>query len=231
MIHVMHNCLSRIIECFSVWYFCIFCAIICCVWFCYHRHHPHHLLLCIDFWLCRIKMYTLHRVSKNLKKFLPFNSTSQDRGAQQAAEYVSEWRVFQLLDKLRPTSAGTDGLPAWYLKLGASVFCGPVQNLFNQSIATSTVPTQLKQAVIRPVAKVTAPRSVKDYRPISVTPILTRIMERTVVHVRHFLYPAFQTLPPNLTFKDQFAFRPTGSTTSAITQFLHTITSMLANNP
>ena len=128
----------------------------------------------------------------------------EDRGAQQAAEYVSEWQVFQLLDKLRPTSAGTDGLPAWYLRLRAPVFCGPLQNLFNQSIATSTVPTQWKQAVIRPVAKVTAPRSVKDYRPISVTPILTRMMERTVV--RHFLYPTFQTPPPNLTFKDQFAF-------------------------
>jgi len=54
-------------------------------------------------------------------------------------------------------------------------------------------------------------------------------MERTVV--THFLYPAFQTPPSNLTFRDQFAFRPTGSTSAAIIQFLHTITSMLANNP
>lgn len=72
------------------------------------------------------------------------------RGAQQVARYVSEWQVFQLLDKLRPTAAGTDGLPAWYLKLGVPVFCGPLQNLFNQSIATSTVPTQWRQAAIRP---------------------------------------------------------------------------------
>jgi len=93
-----------------------------------------------------------------------------DRGAQQVTPYVSEWQVFQLLDKLRPTAASTDGLPAWYLKLGAPVFCGSLQNLFNHSIATSTVPTQWTQAAIRPVAKVAAPISVKDYRPISVTP-------------------------------------------------------------
>ena len=53
-------------------------------------------------------------------------------------------------------------------------------------------------------------------------------MERTVV--RSFIYPTFHSPPPNLTFNDQFAFRPTGSTTSAIIYFLHTITSMLANN-
>ena len=98
-----------------------------------------------------------------------------DRGAQQVTPYVSEWQVFQLLDKLRLTADGTDGLPAWYLKLGVPVFCGPLQNLFNQSIATSTVLTQWKQAAIRPVVKVAAPISVKDYRPISVTPILTQM--------------------------------------------------------
>ena len=52
-----------------------------------------------------------------------------DNGAQLVADYVSEWQVFQLLDKLRPTAAGTDGLPAWYLKLGAPVFSGPLHNL------------------------------------------------------------------------------------------------------
>ena len=129
-----------------------------------------------------------------------------DRGAQQVTQYVSEWQVFQLLDKLRPTAAGTDVLPAWYSKLGATVFCGPLQNLFNQSSATSTVPTQCKQAAICPVVKVATPISVKDYCPISVTPILTCMMERTVV--RQFLYPAFLTLPPNLTFEDQDPLLP-----------------------
>ena len=70
-----------------------------------------------------------------------------------------------------------------------------------------------------------------SYRPISVTPMMADLDSHDgITVVRHFLYPAFQTPPPNLTFKDQFAFRPTGSTTAAIIQFLHTITSMLANN-
>ena len=52
--------------------------------------------------------------------------------------------------------------------------------------------------------------------PISVTPILTRMMERVVV--REFLYQSFLTSPPYLTFLDQYAFRPTGSTSAALIQ-------------
>ena len=68
-----------------------------------------------------------------------------------------------------------------------------------------------------------------DFRPISVTPILTRMMERVVV--REYLYPAFLTPPPSLTFQDQYAFRPTGSTSAAVISLLHTITNLLQSNP
>jgi len=43
-------------------------------------------------------------------------------------------------------------------------------------------------------------------------------MERLVV--RQFLYPAFSTYYS--VFSDQFAFRPCGSTTAALTTILHT---------
>jgi len=36
-------------------------------------------------------------------------------------EFVSEARVFHLLNKLQPTAAGLDNIPAWFLRLGASV--------------------------------------------------------------------------------------------------------------
>ena len=99
---------------------------------------------------------------------------------------------------------GADGLPAWFLRLGAPFLCNPLTHLFNMSMATSTVPYQWKQANIRPIAKVSAPKTITDFRLISVTPILTRMMERTVV--RSFIYPTFHSPPPNLTFNDQFAY-------------------------
>ena len=54
-------------------------------------------------------------------------------------------------------------------------------------------------------------------------------MEKTVV--QSFLYPAFLCPPPTMNFSDQFAFRPTGSTTAAIINLLHIIANMLLSNP
>ena len=55
------------------------------------------------------------------------------------------------------------------------------------------------------------------------------IMEKTVV--REFIYPAFQKPTTSLTFHDQFAFKPTGSTTAAIISLFHKVTHLLLTNP
>ena len=65
--------------------------------------------------------------------------------------------------------------------------------------------------------------------PISITAVLLRMMERTVVCT--FLYPTFLDPPTTLTFSDQFAFRPTGSTSAAIISLLHTVTNLLQFHP
>ena len=116
-----------------------------------------------------------------------------------------------------------------YIYMGAPVFCQPVAHLFNLSLATSTIPQQWKQASIIPIPKSLPPKQHADFRPISITPVLTRIMEKTVV--REFLYPNFLSSPPTLSFSDQFAFRPTGFPCAAIIFLLNTITRMLLSNP
>jgi len=144
-------------------------------------------------------------------------------------DVVSEWCMFTILDKLQATATGLDQLPAWFLRLGAPVFYKPLAHLFILSIATATVPRQWKQASICPVPKIATPGCHADFRPISITPVLTRLMERIVVS--HFLYPAFLVPPPHMNFRDQYAFRPTGSTTAALISLLQTVTDLLLNNP
>lgn len=141
---------------------------------------------------------------------------------------LTEWRVFHVLDTLRPTSTGLDHLPAWFLRLGAPFFYKPLTHLFNLSLATSTVPHQWKQVSICPVNKIPAAKTHSDFRPISITPVLTRVIERIVV--RDYIYPALLNPPPLLSFTDQFAFRPSGSTTAALITILHTVTNLLTTN-
>src|SRR5207245_7111727 len=97
------------------------------------------------------------------------------------------------------------------------------------SINSAIVPVHWKQALIVPIPKVTTPLAPVDFRPISITPILSRIMEK--LFVRRFLYPAFlpmhANLYPTLSFAQQFAFVPTGSTTAALIAILQAITTRL----
>ena len=144
------------------------------------------------------------------------------------AELITEFRMFEILDKLRNTATGMDLLPAWFLRLGAPVFCGPLARLFNKSIASSTVPKQWKLASITPVPKTATPQEHADFRPISITAVLSRTLERVIV--REFIYPAILEPPVHLSCADQYAFRPTGSTTAAIVAILQSVTELLSCN-
>ena len=105
-------------------------------------------------------------------------------------DWISEMEVFQMLDRLKATATGLDRIPAWFLRLGAPVFAAPIAQLFNQSIIAGVVPSQWKIAIITPVPKVKQPAHPADFRPISITPILSRTLERFIV--RSFIYPAIQ---------------------------------------
>jgi len=76
----------------------------------------------------------------------------------------------------------------WWKPVSTYAIYKPWTRLFNLSISTATVPQHWKSASIRPLPKVSAPTGQSDFRPISITPVLSRIMKRTVLH--HFLYPA-----------------------------------------
>jgi len=65
--------------------------------------------------------------------------------------YITEFEVFRMLDGLKATAMGLDGIPAWFLRLGAPVFAAPLALLYNQSITAGVVSSQWKAAVIKPV--------------------------------------------------------------------------------
>ena len=79
------------------------------------------------------------------------------------------------------------------------------------------------------VLRTQTPQLPADYRPISVTPVLTRITER--IAAQRYIYPALTSPPPTLHFADQFASRPTGSTTAAIISLLNSVTNLLDTEP
>ena len=89
---------------------------------------------------------------------------------------VSEGRMFKILNGLQHTAATSDNLPAWFLKIGALFFASPITTVMNLSLAFSTVPLQWEVGSILPVPKISIPPSLADYRLITITFILSRIL-------------------------------------------------------
>ena len=111
-----------------------------------------------------------------------------------------------MLDTLKSTSMGLDGLPDWFIRLAAPAFAQQPTHLFNLSLQQSLVPHQWKSSCITPLPKVSSPFTCQDYRPISVTTILSSLMEKSLVKQLH--YPVLINPLCSLAFSDQFGFRP-----------------------
>ena len=59
------------------------------------------------------------------------DETATDSVNEYDNEYISEYEMFNILDKLRPTTSGLDQLPAWFLRLGAPVFTATCLSLIH----------------------------------------------------------------------------------------------------
>jgi len=140
-------------------------------------------------------------------------------------DLITEFSVFQLLDRLLPTASGPDNIPFWFLRQAAPFITTPLTHLFNLSIQSFKVPSQWKSAIIHPIPKITRPTEPSHMRPISVVSILSRLIERLIV--RYSLNPILSTHPQ---LSNQFAYRPTCSTTAAIITILAHVTHLLESN-
>ncbi len=92
--------------------------------------------------------------------------------------------------------------------------CWLFTSIFNESLATSVVPTPFKKSVIIPVPKNSKPSCLNDYRPVALTSTVMKVFERLLK--KHICSSIPATLDPL-----QFAYRPNRSTDDAISQVLH----------
>ena len=134
---------------------------------------------------------------------------------------TSEYEIYRLLSSQKKTAAGPDGIPYWLFKHCALQLTPVIANIINKSILDGKPPNPWKHAIVTPVPKTAKPSTLGELRPISVTSILSRLTERLIV--QQYLLPA---IPPDL-IADQFAFRPSGSTTAALTFLVHHVTKFL----
>ena len=88
--------------------------------------------------------------------------------------------VGKIIKSLKSNSTGTDNINAKQLKLILNAILPVVTHVLNFSLTTATFPTEWKHAYIHPIPKTTSPSELKDYRPISILPTLSKVLEKVV---------------------------------------------------
>ena len=127
-------------------------------------------------------------------------------------ELVPVSDVKACLKCINPAKAtGSDCVPGLVLRECADSLAGPLTDIINGSLSTGTVPMMFKRSFISPLYKSGDPTVPVNYRPVSLLPIISRILEHFVKKqlveylTAHELYP-----------KTQFAYRKCHSTEDAL---------------
>ena len=77
-------------------------------------------------------------------------------------------------------SPGHDGMGNLIVKNVAHIVSRPLADIFNLSLSTGSVPEQLKIAKVIPIYKKENAEIFSNYRPVSVLPCFSKILERLV---------------------------------------------------
>ena len=136
---------------------------------------------------------------------------------QEPPRPISEFSVLKKLSALNTNKvSGPDGIPSWALKENADLLAAPEADILNSSFLERHLPTSWKKADITPLPK-TSPVSDADkhLRPISLTPILSRVGAEFVVdgYVKPAVLPKID--------RNQYGSVPKSSTVHALISMLH----------
>ena len=116
------------------------------------------------------------------------------------------------LASLKNTSApGVDNIPSLPLKASKYIISRPLSNILNSSISSSTFPSSWKCSSVRPLHKGGNQACLSNYRPISILPACSKLLER---HVRDQVTEHLDS--NNLLYSYQSGFRSSHSTQSLL---------------
>ena len=136
---------------------------------------------------------------------------------------VSEqWIYKQLMSLDCKKATGPDGLSTRLLKCGAPAISQSLSYLMNFSIQSGKMPSMWKEAKVTPIFKSGSLQDKCNYRPISVLPLVSKLIER---HVSNALNTFLENY--KLIHESQSGFRNSHSCETALTNLINLWTSSI----
>ena len=132
---------------------------------------------------------------------------------------TSEDEIMKILKKFgNGKSPGHDQIKIDLVKQVANEIAYPLMLIFNSSLSTGVVPDEFKIAKVIPIYKKDNPELFGNYRPVSVLPCLSKILERIVYN------RSYDFLTKNeILYKKQYGFRTNHSTYMAVLDFINDV--------
>jgi Reverse transcriptase (RNA-dependent DNA polymerase) len=123
---------------------------------------------------------------------------------------VTEGNIHSYIKDIKTNAKGIDEISLKMLKASLRDIAKPIQHIVNFCLLNSIFPSLWKKSVVRPIPKIDNP-TVTDFRPISILPVLSKVIERAVhIQVTQYL------TKNNLLDKHQSGFRAGHSTSTAL---------------
>ena len=135
---------------------------------------------------------------------------------------VMQDEIIKLFSSLKNCGSGWDDLKTIPVKDNILHFVTPLTHVMNASIMQGVVPSQLKIARVIPIFKCDNPELFSNYRPVSVLPLFSKILEKLMFkRLINFVNDK------NLIFDYQFGFREGYSTGLAMTHLVDSLVTSL----
>ena len=96
--------------------------------------------------------------------------------------YTTYDEVQKIILNLRSDSSiGHDNIPLKFLKPVVDQITSPIVHIINTSIGKEIFPDSCKVARVCPIPKILNSVTVKDFRPISILPVLSKVYEKVIL--------------------------------------------------
>lgn len=136
---------------------------------------------------------------------------------------TDENEVMQTIASLKNSdSTGWDGIPSILFKLSSNILATPITRICNQCFEEGSFPEALKRSIVIPIYKSGDTHDISNYRPISLLPTLSKIIEKLInKRIKTFLQKN------NILSKNQYGFRDNISTADAVNKLISTVVNTL----
>ena len=163
------------------------------------------------------------KVNRSVTPDRPIERLEVNQEGRPQLAYVNEGDIWKQLTQLSVAKAcGNDGIPARVIKACGDILVRPLYHVFNLCIELGKFPKIWKEAKVTPLYKSGSHTDPDNYRPISVLPIFSKLLERLIHNQMSNCLTESGAL-----CEQQSGFRKGHSTTTCLVEFLdHVYTNM-----